>query len=240
MIRNAFVLGKILGVHPKAVIHIGAHHGQDKLNYKLLGSKEIYWGEPNPDAMQVLLKRFPEDHFISKPFWNKPDENITFYLSEHSEQSSLIEPLNQDVYKEVSLISTTLDKEFSNLKSSLKPMLVIDVQGAEIEVLLGGSEMLPKVKYVVVEIANRNQGYKKTPSKSEIDTILEKHHLRQILQRPAYDNSYADVLYMKTNFINAKLITQIDSILLKIMKARHVLKYKHRPKDAFHCDSCNV
>jgi len=240
LIRNTQVLGKILRIRPKVIIHIGAHYGQDKANYKNIGANKIYWGEPNPDALQFLTRNFPDDNFISKPFWSKPDESITFYLTEHSEQSSLIEPLDQNAYTEVTLTSTTLDKEFPSLSSSFKTMLVMDVQGAEIEVLLGGTRTLPNIKYLVVEIANRNQGYKKTPSKFEVETILSEHKFKRILERPSYDHSYSDVLYMKTNFMKANALTLIDLIFLYIMKVRHILKYKHQPRDAFHCESCNV
>jgi len=240
LIRNAFILGKILRIRPKVVIHVGAHYGQDKANYKSIGTKKIYWGEPNPDAMRFLAQNFPEDNFISKPFWSKPDESITFYLSEHSEQSSLIEPLDQNAYTEITLTSTTLDREFPSLSSNLNTMLVMDVQGAEIEVLLGGTKLLPSIKYLVVEIAHRNQGYKKTPSKFEVDTILSEHKFKQILQRPSYDNSYSDILYLRTSSIKAKVLTLIDQLFLYIMKVRHILKYKHQPRDAFHCESCDV
>ena len=50
-------------------------------------------------------------------------------------------------------------------------ILVIDVQGAEEQVLDGAQLTLSKIKFVIIEIAQKNMGHTYYPS---FDTILER------------------------------------------------------------------
>jgi hypothetical protein len=72
---------------------------------------------------------------------------------------------------------------------------VIDVQGAEEQVIDGAHLMLSKTKFIVIEIAQYNMGYIYQPS---FGTILEKlatFALKPSIDRISHDESYRDVLF---------------------------------------------
>lgn len=241
MIRNAKFLKHILGISPTTVIHIGADQGQDRDAYKSLGAKKIYWCEANPNSAKELKDRYPEDTVIEALFLETPRSNIPFYQTEFSAQNSAIAPLkNSEIQVKSVLImnSTTVDLKFSNLKLNNPIMVVIDVQGAEEQVLQGGNEFLSKVKYISIEIALSPQGYSYTPSETSIDFKLKRLGFRKSIFRLGRTGIYKDQFYIRSSILRTSYILVIDNFFDFFMRTRHKILFGHSTKVHYHCEEC--
>lgn len=93
MIRNPWILGKVLGVKPKTIIHIGAHLAQDGHSYKKLGSHLVIWGEADSVSAAYIRDKFPRDTVIESIFWESDALMIDFYEFDQNERNSAIAPV---------------------------------------------------------------------------------------------------------------------------------------------------
>jgi hypothetical protein len=117
---------------------------------------------------------------------------------------------------------------------------VIDVQGAELEVLAGAREVLARTQFVVVEIALHSQGYSETPSQQAINSSLAILGFKPSISRVSHDNSYKDQLFVKSNRIRLIEISAIDYFFDIFMKFRHAMKKGHFPRHHYFCRHCNA
>jgi FkbM family methyltransferase len=238
MIRNNKILKNVFRVKPDTVIHVGAHLGQDRHNYIVLGAKKIIWGEASPNSAKLIREKYPDDEVIERIFWEAPNVEISFYSFSESEKNSAIAPIDLEFASITVGRSTTLDELFENRIFARPIMLVLDVQGAEIHVLRGARKALNAVDYVVVEIANENQGYVETPTEEEIDQLMNDQGLRKSLFRNSHDKTYKDQLYMRHGLLAHYCFEICDSLILKIRKSVHFLKNKHFPDSNHDCENC--
>ena len=240
MIRNPLVLYSSFKIRPKTIIHIGAHQGQDGKNYKKLKSEEIIWGEADSNSIKILKQKFPSDKIIPFIFWSVDGLELDFFEFPGGEKNSAIAPIQLDSALNISKrTTTTLDRLLDDNLLVAPIMLVLDVQGAEMEVLLGGKKFMPKIKYLVVEIANKPQGYVVTPLKGEIIDYLKNYGLRPSIIRKSHDESYYDQLFVKSNMSRLVYIKLLDDLLCGLMSLKHWIVYKHKPNYVFSCSFCN-
>jgi hypothetical protein len=124
MIRNAWVLKNLFRVRPVDVMHIGAHHGQDRGEYIKLGANRIIWGEAADESAEYLRSRYPEDVVAEFIFWNKSNLQLDFFESTNEEISSAIPPIISDRFVRKSKESITIDDFLENDPLSSPSLLV--------------------------------------------------------------------------------------------------------------------
>lgn len=144
------------------ILHIGAHEGQEAEIYNRL-SKPVIWIEAIPLYFERLQKNI-------KPFRNQIALNVlldsqchssrNFFITSNNGESSSIYPLagndywqgleNSEVCK---LPSKRLDCISLHQEMRDFDYWIVDVQGAELEVLKGAGELLSYCRYLQVEIS---------------------------------------------------------------------------------------
>ena len=239
MIRNPRILKWLMFVTPSTILHVGAHHGQDRQSYRKLGAKKIIWGEASTENAAKLRSLYPEDEVIERIFWDESNLIINFFNSKKSENSSAIKPNNIDSIDVTDGRTITVDEVMSTEISNEKLLIVLDVQGAELHVLKGSKETLKKAKYVVIEIALKSQGYEETPSEEDIDTFMKNNKFTKSINRISHEGSYKDQLYIRNKnqkfiIISADLVTRIARKLI------HAIRFRHLPTSPQNCDVCNA
>jgi FkbM family methyltransferase len=153
-------------------MHIGGHRGQDGHSYQVIMKDEsrIIWAEPDIANAQVIQGKYPSQKVLTDVFWSEKNAEINFYKTKDSEKSSAkkpIEKLTETVVEELKLLTTTIDNEMP--KDAKKCLLVLDVQGGEIEVLRGGSETFNQVKWIVLEVTANGAEYENVPTEMQLD-----------------------------------------------------------------------
>lgn len=160
----------------KGIIHIGAHRGSERYIYDWLG-KNVIWVEANPKIfydLKVNISEFKYQKAFNYLLHSSKGKKINFYLSSNDGASSSIYEFSKD-FKEkkihfenklrnihmnskVMLITNTLDNLIEEQKVEISNFdhLVIDVQGAELDVLKGSINFLNKCKTIYIEISTEN------------------------------------------------------------------------------------
>ncbi len=163
------------------VIHVGAHYGQEYNDYRIAGIKQMLFIEPCEKAFNLLKATIGT--FTGVTLFNSACGE-SFSISEmnveqanHGMSNSLLKPAKHlDQYPSIQFTSTEevevrpLDEITSHL-SSRGNLLVMDVQGFELEVLKGASQTLKQIDYVYTEV-NRDEVYENCARVEQLDEFL--------------------------------------------------------------------
>lgn len=144
---------KLKGYQPRAVIDIGAYHGDwTRMVHRVFGSVPTLMVEAQPQRGAILQQtcRDLEDvRYVSAVLTGRAGESVTFYEMETG--SSLLPERSNAARRSDTLVSDTLDNVATDMGGPL--FLKIDVQGAELQILAGGEETLRRADLVQLEVA---------------------------------------------------------------------------------------
>jgi FkbM family methyltransferase len=153
------------------VVQVGANRGQEVSAYENYGIDWAIMVEPQDDAFDKLRKRVagrPRYIAVQALCANMDGVEYDFYVADNKGQSSsLLKPTRHQVEypkiefpTQVKLTSTRLDTLVASVaerRPELSPdafdTLLIDVQGAELKVLMGATRLLQHVKHVFTEVS---------------------------------------------------------------------------------------
>jgi FkbM family methyltransferase len=161
------------GLVVKSVIHCGAHLAQERYYYESIGAEKIVWIEGSPVIFEGLTQSLNNDLVGRKLKAKHVPINALLYsedgikiklhgFSNNGESNSIFRaadafkarwPLISETGIDDQLVSTTLDTIFQSDESGGVDLLVLDLQGAEIEVLRGGLQTLTAAKAVICEVS---------------------------------------------------------------------------------------
>lgn len=186
------------------IIQIGAHHGND---YDILKNicNNILMFEPQKSAFNILKNKLGnKENLVIENFaiGSKKDKLVM-----HTEQanlgqsSSLLVPfLHKLQYPYITFTGTetvdviTLNEYFENKKFNYN-LMTIDVQGYELEVLKGSTNLLSNIEYILCEV-NRAELYVGCPMVDEIDIFLKNYSFKREITSWV-GHTWGDALYMK-------------------------------------------
>lgn len=173
--RNKYDFSNVRGV-----IHVGAHEGQEYQDYNEYFSADvpIHWFEPQREVFERLVDSLQEkknNYFYNFGLGSSEKVLPLWKETENGGQSaSFSQPQKHlEIYPHItfeeseSLAIRTLDS-FSIREANV---LVIDVQGFEMEVLLGAIETLNRIDHIFCEI-NSDKLYKDSPTVDELNSML--------------------------------------------------------------------
>ena len=241
MIRNPYYLKYILRVNPDLVMHIGGHRGQDGHNYQVIMKEEsrIIWAEPDIANAQVIQEKYPSQKVLTSVFWSEKNMEINFYKTRDSEKSSAKKPidmLTETVIEEITLRTTTIDSEIP--KDTKKCLLVLDVQGGEIEVLRGASGSFNRVKWIVLEVTSNGVEYENVPTEIQLDSLLNSKGFRKSISRISHNGDYKDQLYLRDGKVKSSILMMVDLMFIQARKVFHVFRFGHLSTTEWHCSQC--
>jgi FkbM family methyltransferase len=140
-------LAKDLGVSPRGVIHVGAHEGQEASDYDEL--KQLYI-EPIPSLAKLLRDKGLDVLEVAVSNYTGTSD---FYITDFDQGSSLLLPLEHSIQNKITVNVDTLENVVPD--SSPYNCLVIDVQGAELDVLKGTK--VKKFDLIICETNSRER-----------------------------------------------------------------------------------
>jgi FkbM family methyltransferase len=151
------------------VIDVGANIGEFALYCDALGARVIAI-EADPRNFEALKWNAKGTGVapINVALW-KCETQLTFFSSPARADSSLIEP--EDVEDSFKIRARTLDQIVLEAGANDVALLKIDAEGAEPEVLQGGTEALRRTRYVSVDCGPERRGERTV---SECRAILER------------------------------------------------------------------
>ena len=183
-------------VDRRGVLHVGAHYGLELEAYLACGFQRVSYVEANPQVWEPL-----EEHVEFWRRWSQvmgtcygarppqlevlraaagENEGVAqFHLTECPGQSSLLSPTDSGIRVVESVEVTT--KRLDDLVADVQAysMLVLDIQGFELQALRGAPQLLEQVRMVVLEV-NYRRRYKDCPLAIEVDEFMESRGYRAV------------------------------------------------------------
>lgn len=163
------------------VIHVGAHYGQEYQDYAAAGIRQVLFIEPCQYAFKILQNTFTDIPGV-KLFKSACGESFSIAdmhveQANHGMSNSLLKPAKHlDQYPSILFTDTEevevrpLDEITSHL-STRGNLLVMDVQGFELEVLKGALQTLKQIDYIYTEV-NRDEVYENCARVEQLDNFL--------------------------------------------------------------------
>ena len=149
-----------LGIHPNAILDIGAHTGQfHSWAKKVWSDVGVFMVEANPLHKSVLdrLAMMNGDNYLIAALGDEERE-VTFYTRSdkpHTEGNSYYKEANYwDIPQLVQESKVTLQK-LDNLfeDDAVFEIIKVDTQGSEIDILKGGKDLVSKAQTIILEVS---------------------------------------------------------------------------------------
>jgi len=192
-------------ISPNQIIHVGAWEGLDVPEYKTLGAPKIILVEALPDKASALRKRYGDDdqvQILEAAASDTSNETVTFYPLGYG-SSSLLKPKIETLHHvfadfiEVEPIDVqTMRIDDVETSNTSKIMLIIDVQGAELQVLRGSIETLKKTILLKVEVSTTTY-YEGQSYQNEIALFLRSQGFIRVSQRISKKMGQGDAIFMR-------------------------------------------
>lgn len=230
----------LCGVRPNHVIHVGAWEGVDVPDYLELEIPRITLIEALPEKAKLLRTKFKTNENVEILEYAASDttgELVTFYPLNYG-SSSLLKP-NLDSLREIFADFTEMEAiKVQTLKlddittSSIEQiMLIIDVQGAELQVLKGATSALRKTLLIKVEVSTVAY-YEGQSYQSQIEQFLESHDFVKISQRISKTMGQGDAIFVRKR--NIKIVPYLNIKFMDLRWKLSIQKFNlHRIKLVF-------
>lgn len=159
------IIKRYYDLEPSGLIHVGAHNGQEVGAYKASGSRPVLLVEAQDGPYAKLVEAVdgePGFHPIQACCSSVGGRQVDFRIASSSGQaSSYLKPEKHLEYypgikfdESVPMTTSTLDEII--LDNHLVPeqfeYLALDVQGAEMDILVGADKTLPHIKFAWLEV----------------------------------------------------------------------------------------
>jgi len=182
----------------KGVIVVGAHFGDE--NVELQGIKNKLFFEPLPHIFETLKSNVTDAILVNKAVGNKNGKVImNVEKVNRGQSSSILKPIKHlqqypwitfDEKMEVDMIR--LDNYPTQ---NLYNLMIIDVQGYELEVLKGAKNTLNEIDYIITEV-NRDEVYENCAKIEDLDSFLSQYNFIRVETNWGGD-TWGDALYIK-------------------------------------------
>ena len=222
---------KFYGVKPAGIIHVGAHLAEEFSDYqRFMMSPETtcVWIEPQPGKVVVLRELFadkPQHEVIEALAWSEDGREITLNITSFSPASSVFDLRpNRDFYPSIE-VSSKIKLITSRLETILEgyskfDFLVLDVQGAELEVLKGLGRRLEDINWIFTEVSKKNDLYEGGVLYLEIKKYLEDAGFEQKFaewDRKTHSEQ-GDVLFIRNEVWNPSPVLGSQRLILWIYR----------------------
>ena len=204
------------------ILDIGGCEGEESIRYANLFPKSfIYIFEPLPNNQKLIVNNFSKYEIKNAELIPKAVSNINgiaeFYVSSGSpynedkdidwdfgnKSSSLLEPQKENINawlkfeNKISVETITLSRFFNENKIKEIDFIHMDVQGAELNVLIGSDNFINKIKTIWLEVADV-EFYKNQVLRNDIENFMKKKGfflVKSEMYNNAGDQFYVNKMY---------------------------------------------
>jgi FkbM family methyltransferase len=195
------------GITVRGVVHVGAHEGQEIAIYDSMGARAVVFIEANPVVharLAAAMKPRPNVLTVQRAVSDRAGK-ATLHVTSFDQSSSLL-PLagHRNVYPQIvesgriEVDATPLDAlmaEFG-LDPARFNFLAVDVQGAELLVLKGATQMLRHIHAINIEV-NFTELYAGCAQIEDIDDFLWAAGFHRAAMASPFHLSWGDAFYVR-------------------------------------------
>ncbi len=203
------MLERCVETQPKTLLNIGVgplQHNEAEVFKAKWPEIKIVGLEPNPDTFTERVSGYP-GKIYPWGLWSVSCLKTLTMVKEAKGKSSMLEPdpkwkgrwsyKNSKVCRKEVVSCVTLDQLDKALKFPKDIFLWMDIEGAELEALKGGHELLKsgKVKWIDLEIGIQTRRVKE-PSEDDISLLLKKYGF-SVNMRYSTGSHFGNVVYTR-------------------------------------------
>lgn len=198
------IFEKIIG-DSRGVLHIGAHLGQESKLYQS-SQTQVIWIEAIPEIATLLaedLQNIPGQKVITALLGRQNLESIKLNLSSNNFESSSVYEFGSEIgfanlrmTTSIQLPMLRLDTIFTKNDLAKYQTWIIDVQGAELDVLIGAGSLLEICNVLQVEVSTR-EVYKGETSWIDLKDYLSSNGFIEIVTPKR--SSHQDIIFIRVN-----------------------------------------
>lgn len=139
-----------LGLQPRALVHVGAHHGEEMPFYEAAGFEQraVTLVEPNPAVANLLRAEYPAAHVVEAACSDEPGEAV-LHVMRRTNVSTIAAPSRHDQVTGTVRVKVRTLADVQAEAPGRPNVAVIDAQGVELAVLRGAD--LAPLDLVIVE-----------------------------------------------------------------------------------------
>jgi FkbM family methyltransferase len=197
-------------VKPQGVLHVGAHMAEESKSYNAHNWGHVYWVEAQPDLAFALAENLdPKTNTVIQAVaWSESGITLNFNIASNGQSSSILElGTHAESYPEITYINR-IKVQTSRLDEVLPEevfcdFLTLDVQGSELEVLIGLGQYIKQFKWIYTEI-NLEEVYKGCATSKELDSFLSNFGFLRVQTRWVAYKGWGDALYIHSSLKPAK------------------------------------
>ena len=198
------------------IIHIGGHYGNEIQKYKSHNVNDIVLFEPltsNFSVLNDIVKNTKGNIVAHQVALGNDNRRVTMNISSNEAQSSsiLTPKVHLTAHPEVTFSGTeeVEMKKLDDYNYQDYNMIVVDVQGYELEVLKGASNTLNNIDYIYCEV-NCDEVYEDNARVEEIDEFLSSYGFKRVETQWYYTGVWGDALYIKNKLHNFPTVYYIS------------------------------
>lgn len=194
-------LQKYWNINPVGVLHVGAHLGEEALDYERAKWLPVIWVEAQEKLCTQLREKLDSKFHsvVCAAIWDESGVIIEFNVSSNSQSSSLLEfgthsanyPENF-VAEKYSVKTTTLSD--LKLDHSSFDFINLDIQGVELQAIRGIGDKISSVSWIYTEI-NKEDVYENCTKIEDLDLFLNARGYTRIATRWCLGVGWGDALY---------------------------------------------
>jgi FkbM family methyltransferase len=198
-------LSSLWRIHPKGIIHVGAHQAEESHLYIREEWGNIIWIEAQENlATELRTRLHPPIHtVISAAIWDQSGVELNLHVASNSQSSSLLnfgvdskENSNIRMISETPVVTSRLDQILENVNEA--DFINLDIQGAELRALIGLGDKISEINFIYLEV-NSKQVYENCSLITEIDEYLYKKHFKRVGVRWRLFRNWGDAIYVKNS-----------------------------------------
>jgi FkbM family methyltransferase len=202
MLINFTNIKKKYNMNIKGIVHIGAHYGEEIVEYVNNGIQDIILFEPLTENFNILKRRVQDLNANIQGYQvalgSEKKVDVMNLSSNNLESSSLLKPkLHLELHDHVKFEGTQEVEVdlLDNYDLGKCNFINMDVQGYELEVLKGAKKCLNRIDYVYCEV-NRGEVYENNAMIDEIDEYLSTYNFNRV-ETDWAGKLWGDAVYIK-------------------------------------------
>jgi FkbM family methyltransferase len=212
-------------IKPKGVVHVGAHLAEERNAYRENDFGPVIWVEAQKDLAERLKSEIePPDTVVCALVWSEPGIKMSLNLTNNSQSSSVFEFGSHALDHPDVVMTDRIELITSSLHDIIPEncpadLLVLDIQGAEYQAIVGLGERIRNMNWIYCEV-NRAEVYKGIQQIEKLDDVLAKKSFIRLATIWTSAN-WGEALYAREQIafraFGGKLLTRVRIHLFQLV-----------------------